>query len=401
MSSLEEGVTAIELATSGFYLFSLTYWFIETLLIKRERIIESKLDFLFLYFMIIVFIINPIIAISNDVLYFDWLREYLRLYLILFYFPLKAVIKDESTLKKFVVVFILSSIVLSVLQVVNYYLYFITNTVYAYQIITSGKGNQTYILSGSIISFLFVFYSEKLWIRILALIIAMGNLIGLISTFSRTFWVMYIVSVILIFFYLNFKNKFRFIVYLFFITIGIYLTLNFVFQDKFKFVKMALTKRFVSTGDAKRDVSVRSRYVEWDNILRITSRNSIGGMGLNYKHQFQNILERASIKYPFIHNGYLYYYSKLGLPLAIVYYFIFFGFIFMNISNLLTAKTKFMKFTTFGNFLALGVIIFTNFTSTQIHSKDCISFLSISYGITCIIYQINRKETINLHNASV
>ena len=89
------GVSAIDIVFSIYFNVFLYLWFLWTIFIRKEKLIESKLDWTLLGFYVLTFL-TLVNVYFNNTLLFEWLREYSLLTILLLYFPAKNILQTKK-----------------------------------------------------------------------------------------------------------------------------------------------------------------------------------------------------------------------------------------------------------------------------------------------------------------
>ncbi len=266
-----------------------------------------------------------------------------------------------------------------------------SNIVYAYQLIQDLRINQTLFTAASAFGIIFALYQKTLWKSILLTIFTGIATAGLIASFSRTFWVILLVEVFILFFYLVRRKKVKLIIYSLISTLLIIGTLFFVFQDKSKLMISLIESRFESTGKGTSDVSVMARLVEYQKVWKGIAEYPMGGNGMGTEFDFWSFLENSTRRTRIIHNGYLFFMYKTGIPLTLVFIFPFFYYLIK--AEGLSRKTddEFFRSLSLGSFLAVFLLIISNFTSTQFISRESVFVTALSFAFINIVTEKNNK----------
>ncbi len=388
----DDDVSILEIIIAVQYLGSLVFWMFWILLVKREKIIFNIADFFVMFYMIII-VINSLIAYmnSNEMLY--WAREAANLCLISLYFPIRKYFTEKNHL---VTLLIIYSIVVTASAFLHFYTYmkFLQGDIhYAFQLMRSIRVNQTLFTAASVFGFIFTLYIKKRWATILLIIFTSISIVGLITSFSRTFWVILLFEIIIVIFYLSGRQRIKLIIYTLLTTIILTATLFFVLEDKSKIMFKIIENRFVSTGRGTKDVSVQARFVEYGQVWKGIKEYPMAGNGLARKVVFWNILESSTARARFIHNGYLFIMYRMGIPAMLVCFFPYFY--YLKKGEKLSRKTdnEFYRLLSVGSFLAILLMLISNFTAAQIIQREAAIVTALSFAFIGIV--IERQKLIN------
>jgi len=381
-----EEITTVEIVLALEYLGTLIIWLLWHILIKREKLIYNIADFFVLFFAFFI-LINSIIAILNDVEILYWGREAANLILVLLYFPIRKYFSEKKELIKLLFIYLIVVIITAFLHFWNYYQAISeANLVYAYELVRGMRINQTLFTSASIFGFIFALYQRK-WLRSILLAIFTVIVIGgLITSFSRTFWVYLAFALVVSVFYLKRHQRIRLLIYTAFVSVIFLFSMFYLFQDKAEIVIKLIENRFMSTTKGTKDVSVQARFVEYDAVYREIEKYPLGGSGLAKKFTFYNFLEQRSTHTSFIHNGYLFIAMKLGIPLAIICFLPFLIYLIKSESLARNIDDEFYRLLALGSFLSILLLIISNLTAAQIIQRETTFVTIFSFAFTGIVY---------------
>lgn len=383
-------VSAIEIGIAFLYLGSIFFWFFWEVFVNRKKIVRNIADLSLLFFTFFL-VLNVFVAYLNGVNILYWARESVNLLLILLYFPIRKYFTDKKQIVTLLMIYLVVVIFLSAYNYYTYWKALHTNLVYAYQLVQDLRINQTLFTAASAFGIIFALYQKSLWKSILLLIFTGISTAGLISSFSRTFWVILLIEVFIMFFYLVRKQKVKLILYTFISTLLILGTMLFVFQDKADLMLSLIEKRFESTGQGTKDASVIARLDEYQKVWKGIKEYPIGGNGMGKEFDFWSFLENSTRRTRIIHNGYLFFMYKTGIPLTLVFIFPFFY--YLIVSEKLSRKTKneFFRLLSLGSFLAVFLLIISNFTSTQFISRESVFVTALVFAFINVVTEKNLK----------
>ncbi|MEI6090181.1 MAG: O-antigen ligase family protein [bacterium] len=385
-----------------YYIGGLLLWILGQLLYKREKLVRNYGDMFILLYSIGV-LLNFFIAYSAGVDPMNWLREATTLFLVLFYFPIRHYFYDEQKLKPFMIFFGVVLIIISCISIYTYYLA-LSDIQYAFQLASSDKINQMIFTVGVIFGLVFTFYQKKRKNEIYLLIFIGFIGVSLILTFSRTFWLIVILMSVVLFLYLPVKKKTAmFKVGMALIVLGV-LSFFLLLGDNTEMISTLLEKRISSASSGTKDESLQARFVEWDYALGEIQKYPLGGKGMGNKVHFYNILVSQTFHTLNIHNGYIFFCFKLGIPMALVYLSFFLFYTFKAFFLSLRKSSLFFKALSIACFLGFISVLIANTTSMQFVYRDghftiflLIAFTSIAdYNINSPKRRENLIETNNI-----
>jgi hypothetical protein len=336
----------------------------------------------------VVLLLNAFIAYENNVEMIYWFREYSLLSLLLLYFPFREHIKTEGDMKRLMLCFAFTVIILSGYQFWLYYTGMTTQSVdYAYQIGRSIRINQPILTSAAFFGFVFTLHIRKLLPKLIMLVFTIMSITALVVTFSRTFWIILLFGIVVIFFYANPKQRITLITSSI-ISIVVFTAVVFMFfEDNAGIAINYIEKRFSSASEGLEDISVQSRLAEYEVVLKKISDYPLGGNGLGRTFHFFNPIPVSTTRTGVIHNGYLYLSYRIGIPLTlcflvvIIYYFIRLERYSRIISD------SFYRTLALGGFVSMLLIFISNITSPQFQSRDGVFIILFSFVIVTLCEQ--------------
>ncbi len=385
-------VNALHIFAGVFYNSFLIIWFLYKLIIKKENLIRNFSDQLFLFFCIVL-IFNAAIAIGNDVNWFDWLREYLSYSLILYYFPIREYFKEPKHIIKLVFLIGLVTICLDLIQFYNY-IKILKNIIYAYQFSNSMRINQHIFSAVGFSGIAFFFYFKSIRGKLFSFIVTVLSISALISTLSRAFWVALLAMIMIFLFYLSKKQLIQ-LISLFIIFLGIAVfSLNTFMPDKANIFYKYLGQRFSSTGQGKKDISIRSRLYEFKKVNSLIEESPIWGHGLRYEFSFFENIKQATKKTSFVHNGYLNIAYKTGIPLTIAFYLPLLLYLIQGFLISIRTSSYLHRIISICAFLTLLMLFVTNFVTSSFLFRDGLMTTAISIAFISISLEYYKNNEI-------
>jgi O-antigen ligase len=377
----DEGVSSLDVFFATFFFGTLFLWFFTKIFIQRKRIVYSVADFFLLIFPLLT-IGTLVLSLLNQITLLNSLREYVMFNLLLFYFPIRENFTDKKNIINLGISFSLSVLATDMMQFYDYYTEFSKGIRYAYQIMTGERINQTVFTFAILAGTLFFLYPQKIISRIWLLFIVSLTSIALVTTSSRTFWILTLFGFVLFLFFLPMKQKILLSVTSSFMILIFVLTVTLFFQDKAEIVYKAVSTRFTSSTQGKKDISVAQRLVEYEAVYKKIFENPLGGNGYAKKFTFYSKIDKMTLHSIYTHNGYLFFIYRYGIPLAFIYFFILFYHFVKSIYLSIKIKDDFYKFIAIAGFLGLYVLVISSMTSAQFINRDGIFILAISYALS-------------------
>lgn len=362
-------ISAFEIIQGGFFSGSAIGWILWQTIINRQKIVKNIADwFLLFFFFIMLFTI--FLAMFNGNLLQDWVREYLLFSVILLFFPFRHYLTSKKDLITLFILFAVSMVFTDILQLIMYKRTAIEDAIYAYQLGASIRFKQSIFSMTIVFGFLFSLYPRKIWQKLL--ITGFTGLTGLalMVSFSRTFWVMVMAAVALSWLYLPKKQKLGTLFTVAVLGGALIFALVFVFKQNTQIIFKVVENRLLSTSKGVKDVSVQMRLKEYIPVIKSIKELPLGGKGLGTVHVYRQGQELYTVRTLHIHNGYLFFAFRLGIPLFIC--FLFPMFYYMIKAEKLARRTNdlFLKIIFLGSFTSILIMLVANFMTTVFHSRD-------------------------------
>ena len=396
-SNSEEGVSAMDILAAGYLLGTLILWFIYQL-VKGEKIIENKTDWLFFFFFIVL-AFNSIIALDNDVKFIDWARQYGLMTVALYAFPVRRYIKTKEQINIVLLIFMLVIFITALFQLYEYYKAITSDDVlYVYQLATMVRRNQTLYTTTIAFSIIFFFFQKNLFKQLIFILFTGLTFAGLVTSFSRTFWVLVLVNTVIIGFLVTTKDRIKLVAILVF-SAGIFLSITYLyFEDRFETMVEVIEKRLSSSSKGTKDVSFQARSREWDAVEDKIWKYPLGGNGFNKPFVYQDPLTGYSKNNVVIHNGYYWLAYFIGIPLTIVYVLImliYFGKLSIYSFKL---KDKYYRYLAIASALGLFVLLLSDFLAAQFILRDGLYVTAFCYGFAYMCKNQLDNEQKQLEN---
>jgi O-antigen ligase len=218
------------------------------------------------------------------------------------------------------------------------------------------------------------------------------SLIGLIVSFSRTFWVFIILGIVIMLFFINNEQRKTLVAGLSIISLAGIIVFFSVFEGKTKMMSMILSNRLMSTTKGTKDLSAYQRFIEYETVLKSVEENPMFGNGLGKTFNFYDPYLHLTQRPKNVHNGYLYIAFRLGIPMLVV----FLCFLMMYLGNGLIEtrrqKDEFWRLLSFSAFLTILMIAFACLTSNQFFARDGGVILAVSFAIISISSHSRKSE---------
>ncbi|MFA7325500.1 MAG: O-antigen ligase family protein [Candidatus Kapaibacterium sp.] len=386
------GVSAIDVVFSIYLNIFLYLWIIWQVMVKKEKLIQSKTEWFFLAFFILT-TLTLINVFHDKTVFFEWIREFSLLSLMLLYFPMKKYFTNHRDV---VILLIIFTITLLFSDLLQFYIYkqILSNITYAYEAGSTIRNNTYMYVIGTTFSCIFIFYQKETKYRVLLTIIMILTLGALTSTFARIFWAAAFVNIITIFLLLNVKEKVRFLSYFVISVVLAYLIASIFFGDIFKFVIFALESRFESTSQGTEDISAISRFEEWKVVIEKIKESPFIGNGFGAVFTFRNPITGKMGYSSVIHNSFLHFFFRIGIPLTLTFFGLF-GVIFIK-SIFYSIKLKidtFYRLLMIGVFLSIISLIITGMFTMTFIFRDTLIINAILFFLVNYV-EVNYKNKV-------
>jgi O-antigen ligase len=140
-----------------------------------------------------------------------------------------------------------------------------------------------------------------------------------------------------------------------------------------------------STAEGTKDLSIQMRLNEYEAAMSEIMKYPIGGSGLSKKFSFYDPIRMIKLDSHFIHNGYMFYIYRMGIPISIL----FFLFILINLIKpvflLRTVNDDFWRMALIGSLASILMMMVTNFITTTFCAREGSFILAVSISIIGII----------------
>lgn len=388
LRSGSEGVELIDLVFAGFYFGSLYFWLFWAILVEKKNLFRNIADF----FLLIFFLLGFALAINshfNGVHFIDSFREFVLISFVLYYFPIRENFADKKNLIYFGIIFSISIFINSLGQIYDYYKGISAGLQYAYQLLSSTKIriNQTLFSFMILSASLFMLIKQKFVTRIWLTILIVFSSIALITTFSRTFWLITLVVFGIYLLVLPLKHKIRLVLSGLIVLGSIFAASQLFFKERADIAIQVIENRFLSTSKGSKDLSLIARMKEYETVIGKIKEYPLQGNGFFKQFRFYDVLEQETNTTTTIHNGYLFLFYRVGIPMGLLFIFCVFYFFIKSLKNIYLIDDLFYKFVAIASMTGLIVMIISGFTSSQFLYRDGTFLFAISFALVEISYQ--------------
>ncbi|MBI5325202.1 MAG: O-antigen ligase family protein [Ignavibacteriae bacterium] len=384
------GVSVFDIITGSLYIGTLYPWLVWQIAFKRTKLVENTGDWILLAFYILL-IGNSIISVINGVDILDWIREYSITSLVLFYFPIKQYFSEEKYLKRLLLLLAIVCVITDFEQFYDYYNIGMSNVVYVYQVLISARINQPLFATSAAIGILFILYEKKFSRQLLYIIFTLINVLALISSFARTFWIILLIEIIIFLIIMPRRKKIKIAIYSLIFLGTITFTIMLAFKGNTFIILKAFENRLTSSTAGRKDPSVQARLYEYEVVLKNIAEYPLGGSGFYDTFKFFNPILHMTTNTTTTHNGYFFLFYRLGIPLSLFYIFFLVYFTMKSFINYFRCQDNLYKIISLAAFCGLFVMVISDFSSTQFDVRDGVFVLAFSFAFTSIAEKNSLK----------
>lgn len=388
----DKGVSVVDTLTAAYLLGGLGLWFVYSIVVNKIKLTRNTADWIFLLFYFGV-AFNGVIAVLNGANFLNWFREYLLLCMTLYYFPIRHYFDDR---KHLVMLLALIGIVYFFVDLFQFYSYYKISTqklMYAYELGRTLRINQSLMTAASISGIVFYFYCKQRLHRLLLLIFTATSIAALITSFSRTFWVILIIQSAIVFIFLKSKKKIEFVFLTFFVAASA-IGLGFLFmKENTTLLFGIIEKRFLSTTEGQKDISVQARLSEYNAAWKHIQTNPLGGNGLAKYNRFYDPILSELAFFKISHNVYIHFTYRLGFPLAFCFFFFLAYNFVLGAWLILKVKNTFYRSVLLASVLSLFLMFVGGFTTPIMAFRDGLFINAYATAFIGLVYSHYKKES--------
>lgn len=384
LRSSDKDLSLIEVFSIAFYLGGLGLWFAQNL-VRRKPVTYNNADRIILWVFGIVAIGNIGIAWFYGSSLLLWVREFLLLCFVLFYFPIREYFTDTVYIKRFLVIL---SLVVFALGVTNIQLYIeaTSNALLAAELFNSRVSlNETVFVAGTIYSIVAFLYAKRFWGKALLLLLAVYYGCVLLVSMSRGPWLSCIVGIIIVFFFVDKRRKVK-LSMLMTTSIAIVIAVIVLFFGHIgSLILNGIEMRFLSSTKGTQDISLKSRVMESQAALHVLSSYPWAGTGMGGTFSYYEPIKRHTVYQSMVHNGYVFIAFKLGVPLAILFFVFFFLYFFYGVRVIRRLSIdSFYKNIAISGTGTLASMLILNIPADQFVLRDGVFFIAFHIGFIAI-----------------
>lgn len=308
-----------ELVFAVLALGGLGVWFVKEMALHRRRIVETGFDLLLVSFIVIGTISSLAACVLHGGDLLQYAKEYVPIFDLLFYFPLKKVTRGREDVIAIIVLFAIVGIVNGTFGFMTYRQR-LAAAVFQWQVTASRTNiNESTSLALFIMGSTLFAYSSKLWLRAASLALSGAGLVFLLVSFSRSPIVAGVLSVMIMMTLSPWRNGRRVLIAMALaLVVGAFVA-YLVFPQIITSIGQSLSERIISVAETASDRSFNARLVEAGTILnRYVRYSPLIGVGFGTSFSFLDPLTNTTVTGTFVHNGYIWGLFKFGIPLAIL-----------------------------------------------------------------------------------
>ncbi|MDX1419147.1 MAG: O-antigen ligase family protein [Rubricoccaceae bacterium] len=313
-ASQTEGIQVEEVVFAAYYLGFLAHWFAVHVWLRRERVVRSALD--------AVFVLLPLWATASLAMtalyggpFGGALSDWINFSMLLFFFPVREAV-ERYRIGPWVVVS-LALFIGAVAVVRNVFILqsAFSNAEYAWEI-ARGRApmNELLMLVPALGCLTFAMRARRLtpWVLYAA---GFGFFtLGVILTQWRSAYLDIAAGIGLLLLLGSWRERGRLALLLLLGAAAGGLLAYLLFRDLFTLLFLGILDRILSIGTAtETDISLLNRFIEWERVWALIRANPIVGYGLGTEFGFYDAIFRGTWVKSFIHNGFLLLWFKLGL----------------------------------------------------------------------------------------
>ena len=376
-----EGISAGEIAF-GFYFFGyLIFWFLDKLIIKRERILLDVSDLLLISYVWMCFL-SVVMAAVVGASIIKWFREFLTIATLLLYFPARVAFKTERDVKVAMVAIFVVALTFALKDIWRYRTASLAAS-YLWELLASRKPQAAHLFfGGSVVLLSLLVHARSTKVRLFLALSMAIFLLALTVTFARGFWIATLVGFAILLLLVDSRRRKSFLLYATIGTVFAVATIMLAYPHMSSFIFQTILQRFATSGSAFEDASVLERVAESKAVLHEIVQSPFVGHGMGATFTFYNLLDRNTVTTWYIHNAYLFLLFKVGAVGA----FLFLGFYLRMIyGGIVLARDPNRTLFELGTYrgiaaLLVGVLVVA-LTSNMFIEKESLLMVSVGTAV--------------------
>jgi O-antigen ligase len=386
-----EEISIMELAFGLFSLSILMTWLFRRFFLTDKPLLKN-LETYALFAFLGICIVSLIPAILNHVDLMRWLRKMIPLPFYLFILPFQEELKSKKRLQLLIASYMILAFAIAIKNV-YFYLMLVQNVEKIWQFLAYRQtANEPILLATFIVSLGLGLHLTKFRHKVICLAISAGFFISLGITFSRGYWLAALLAVLTIFLISGRKEKIKMTLYS---AAGLVFTLLIVilmFGQFMDFILDTIVSRFTSIGELAKDISMRDRFMESAKVLSYIKQNPIIGYGLGFEYSYYSPPQLGrEMPTDYVHNAYLSFLFKLGIPGLSAIMVFFCKIIYNGIKAIRAIADKHLQGLLIGIVALFISFLPLSITSPQFIQKDSILIIAIGGAIINVLFY-NRER---------
>lgn len=388
--SNETEVDLSDYLSAALWIGGLFIWLFHSVLFRRRKLVEDISDWLFLFFYLCI-IINFFVAYLNGNDLEIWIRTVARFSIPLLYFPIKEHIKTKDDLKNLLILLMIAIFILSFLMLYETSLR-LQHIKQAWEVSSILRLNQSIYGVSVAILISAIIYAKELKNKLILIIFLIPILTVFISSLSRIFWFgLFVALIYAVFFLPKQQRKVIFISFISLIVVSIIIGYA-LLGDKAELFLLVFEKRLTSIANFMEDASFLVRFQEYAVAFEDIVRSPFIGNGFAHKIMYYSKLTSDTWHVSNVHNGYILITLRFGIPLAIIYYSVYFYKFVKTINILSRAKYSFEKMILLGVSAGFIVLFISNLLSAAVMSRDADFLIAIMFALISITTRLIKND---------
>lgn len=313
-ASQKEGIQAEEVGFAVYYLGFLAHWFAVRVLVRRERVVRSAMDALF--------VLLPAYAVASLGLSLLFggtaagaISDGVNFSMLLFYFPFREAVERHPAGPWVLVALALFLGSVAVVRNALFLQSAFSDAEYAWEI-ARGRAtmNELLMLVPALGCVTFAARARALRPQALFAVGFAFFTVGVLLTQWRAAYLSIAAGLGLLFLLSSWKDRGRLATFLVVsLTVGGLIAFAF-FGDLVSLLFLGIFDRVLSIGTAtETDVSLLNRFSEWETVWALIRANPILGYGIGTEFGFFDAIFRFTWVKSYVHNGFLLLWYKLGV----------------------------------------------------------------------------------------
>ena len=374
-----EGVSLSEYAFAAFFYLVLLLWLLDRVVVKRERLATVPGDNALALFMVLgVISVLPLLVAEGKP--FQWLRELLVFFCLLFYFPLRQGIRSERVRRLVYLSFFVLALGIAAKNIYQYRSGVAIAT-YIWELLGGRQSaNEPLFMSVVLAGVAFWMTAEKPLDRLQSFLVVSFFSLSLLLTFSRGYWLGTFLGIAVMFLLGDRRERKRVLTLGAIVGFAGAALMMVLFYDVFMALFDTIFRRLFSTATAVTDKSFANRIVESATVWELIKKNPILGSGLGTEFSVYHLLRETTQHTFYVHNAYLYLWFKLGIIGLITFLVAFLSKAWLGIRISLRDRTNTLRPQVLCSTAILVAMVQVSITSPQFYARDSVLIIAICWA---------------------